>query len=180
MKKTFITLTAALALFASCSGEENKDAADKTNEKEKTEQKSDAQDQEPESETEKVTTEAEEVTAPEDEIQSRYNYDKDFDFIKEAILGKDQEGLAPFCTGDMVNAEEVINIFEDVDFAEQLKNATYESLTTNELDGGEVQLVFSGAVSFTDEEGNTFESGVYLYFKQGEPSLELDQVLVAG
>jgi hypothetical protein len=117
---------------------------------------------------------------PTEEIISRYNYDIDFDLIKKAILDKEVESLKEFCTGNEVKADDVITIFSDTEFNKLLTDATYESLSTLENEQGEIELVFSGLSSFTDEEGNVYESGVYLYFKQGDLNLELVRMLAAG
>jgi len=51
---------------------------------------------------------------------------------------------------------------------------------TTDTSGEEVLLVFSATVKGDDGEGNTFESGLYLYFSQGENSLLLENFLAAG
>ena len=56
---------------------------------------------------------------------------------------------------------------------------TYDDLTVNEVEGV-VNLEGSILVSGSDEEGNVYESGIMLYFTQGEPSLLFDAYVAAG
>jgi hypothetical protein len=117
---------------------------------------------------------------PTEEIVSKYNYDVDFDLIKTAILAKDGEFLSSFCDSESVNVDEVLMYFGDPSFAELLIGATYDSLQPLENELQEIELVWSGLSTYTNDEGNNYESGVYMYFKQGDLNLELVKVLVAG
>lgn len=109
-------------------------------------------------------------------IESRYSYDQDFANIKEAILNKDIPGLAAYASSDAIDAELIIQSFHaDPEYIRQLKSFSYKDLKVE--DGG---LVLSVMVSGSDEEGNEYESGLYLYFSQGEPNLELVNFLAAG
>lgn len=112
--------------------------------------------------------------------QSRYSYDSDWENIKEAILSKDVRGLSAYAASDAIDSELIINSFHaDPEFLEQLKKATYEDLKVDDS-GEEVLLVLSVNVSGSDEDGNEYESGLYLYFFQGEPGLQLVNFLAAG
>lgn len=112
------------------------------------------------------------------EVQSRYTYDKDWERFKEAVINKDLQGIGAFAGSDAIDAQIIIDLFSDSDFLNQLKAAAYEDLKVN-TEGEEVVLEFSATVSGVDEDGNEYESGVYLYFSQAE-SLLLDYVLAAG
>lgn len=175
-KNTLVTL-AAVALMASCADA----TVDEAREKSKP-VASEITAVEEKTEIELVAVKEPNIIDPQptEEIVSKYNYDVDFDLIKTAILAKDGEALAPWCNSESVNVEEIILIFGDQDFADILKKSNYESLHTEENEFGEIELVWAGAMEFTDDEGNTFESGVYLYFKQGDLNLELVRVLTAG
>lgn len=117
---------------------------------------------------------------PSPAIQSRYAYDQDWENIKEAILNKDVKGLSAYAASDAVDAQLIIDSFHaDRDFLDQLKKASYKDLRTED-DGDRILLVFSAEVAGSDEEGNEYESGLYLYFNQGDPSLELVNFLAAG
>ena len=177
-KNTLVTL-AALGLMASCA-DADADAADA---KEKSKPvASEIAAVEEKTEIELVAVKELDVIDPQptEEIVSKYNYDVDFDLIKTAILAKDGEALAPFCDSESVNVEEVLMYFGDPEFSGMLEKATYDALGSEENELGEIELVWAGALEFTDDEGNTFESGVYLYFKQGDLNLELVRVLTAG
>ena len=125
------------------------------------------------------TEEIEVVEEVDEVVESRYQYDKDWERFKEAVVAKDIRGVSAFASSDAIDAEILIDAFSDPEFLEMLKVATYEDLETN-TDGPEVLLVFSAAVSGSDEEGNEYESGLYLYFSQGEQSLMLENFLAAG
>ena len=113
-------------------------------------------------------------------IQSRYNYDTDWENIKEAILKKDIKGLAAYAESDAIDAELIIDSFHaDAEYIEQLRKATFKDLAVDDQ-GDRVLLVLSVNVSGSDEDGNEYESGLYLYFYQGEPSLQLVNFLAAG
>ncbi|MDG1330978.1 MAG: hypothetical protein P8P74_01505 [Crocinitomicaceae bacterium] len=134
------------------------------------------------SETETETTESEDTSEPEegDEISSRYNYDQDFEIFKTAVINKDIKGVSAFASSDMIDAEMLVDAFQDPDFLAMLKKATYDDLTEDTTSGDEVLLVLSCMVEGSDDEGNTFESGLYLYFSQGDPSLLLENFIAAG
>jgi len=121
---------------------------------------------------------AEEVVV-EEVVESKFHYDQDWDRFKEAVINQDLQGVGAFASSDAVDAQIVIDLFADPEFLDQLKAATYDDLTVNDTEFG-VQLEFSASLSGSDEEGNEYESGVYLYFSQGETSLELDNILAAG
>jgi len=112
-------------------------------------------------------------------IESRFHYDEDWDRFKEAVISKNIQGVSAFASSDAIDAELLVDAFSDSDFLEQLRVATYDDLTTD-IEGEEVLLVFSATMSGSDEEGNEYESGVYLYFSQGENSLLLENFLAAG
>ena len=112
-------------------------------------------------------------------IESRYHYDQDWEIFKEAIIAKDIKTVNAFSNTNKIDTELLIQTFEDVDFLKQLKVASYEDLETD-LEGPEVRLVFSASVAGSDEDGNEYESGIYLYFLQGENNLILEEVLMAG
>lgn len=111
------------------------------------------------------------------EINSRYNYEQDWEMIKAAIISKDAKTLKDFSTDD-IDVESIFMSFSD-EFLDILKKAKYEDLEVDDS-GEEVILVFNGYLSGSDDEGNIYESGLYLYFYQGEPNLQLFNFLAAG
>ena len=115
-----------------------------------------------------------------DEIVSRYNYEQDWEVFKTAVINKDIKGVSAFASSDIIDAEMLVDAFQDPDFLSALKKATYEDLKVDTERGDEVLLVFSCLLEGSDDEGNTFESGLYLYFSQGDPSLMLENFIAAG
>lgn len=116
---------------------------------------------------------------PENEISSRYHYDQDWEVFKTAVINKDVKGVQAFAGSDEVDAVAVIEGFSDPDFLAMLKKSTYDDLEVD-TNGDEVLLVFSAVFMGDDGEGNIFESGLYLYFSQGEMGLVLENFLAAG
>ncbi len=114
------------------------------------------------------------------EINSRYAYDQDWANIKEAILKKDYKALKDYCVDDEVDVEMLIDqIHYDDELVKQLKAMSYEDLRTEEGPTGDMMLVASLAVSGV-EEGIEYESGIYIYMEQGDPSLMIVTYLAAG
>ena len=112
-------------------------------------------------------------------VESKFHYDEDWNRFKEAVINKDIPGVSAFASSDMIDSEVIVDAFGDPEFLELLKNATYNDLTTD-TEGPEVLLVFSAAIAGEDEDGNVYESGLYLYFSQGETGLLLENFLAAG
>lgn len=132
-----------------------------------------------EGEQKESTPETDEAKEEGEEISSRYNYDKDWEYFKMAVINKDVKTVSGFISSDNVDAETVIQAFSDPVFRADLKKATYKDLEVD-TSGEDVRLVFSTQVEGHDEEGNTYESGLFLYFEQGDPSLLLEDFLAAG
>lgn len=119
------------------------------------------------------------IAEMEEEISSRYHYDEDFEVFKTAVINKDIKGVSAFASSDMIDAEVIIEAFSDPVFLKQLKAGTYNDLTTD-TSGKEVFLVFTATVQGDAGNGEVFESGLYLYFSQGETSLLLENFFAAG
>jgi len=130
-------------------------------------------------EQEQTTEEIAETIQGGEEISSRYNYDKDWEYFKTAVINKDIKSVSAFIISDNIDAEILIQAFSDPVFLSDLKKATYEDLKVD-TSGEYVRLVFSTEVEGHDDEGNTYESGLYLYFMQGDPSLMLENFVAAG
>lgn len=128
------------------------------------------------------STESEEKseTQTTSEQPGRYAYDIDFENIQQAILEKDMPLLKDYSEKE-VDIETLVDMIHmDDDFKAQLKEATYDDLVVTDGPSGEDMLSLSLTVSGSDDEGNEYESGIYLYFEQGEPSLILKEFLAAG
>ena len=131
------------------------------------------------SQIENTTDTTEVVTTQDKEPESKYHYDQDWEIFKTAVLTKDIQGMAAFASSDEIDSEALLNSFSDESFLKKLNSTTYNELTTEEQ-GDHTYLVFTAIASGSDEEDNEYESGIYLYFTQGETSLLLDYYLLAG
>ncbi len=116
---------------------------------------------------------------PQEKVESRYHYDQDWKIFKTAVLTRDIKGMAAFASSDEIDSEDLLQSLSNEIILKKLNATTYNDLKS-ETQGEFTYLVFSAKTSFIDENGNEFESGVYLYFTQGETSLLLDYYYVAG
>lgn len=122
--------------------------------------------------------ETEATPLEEEEINSRYNYDEEFEVFKTSVLEGNITGVSEFAGNDMIDAEMIVESFKDPDFAKLLRASTYNDLVADES-GEEVLLVLSLTVSGGAGNGEMYESGLYLYFSQGD-HLTLENFLAAG
>ncbi len=109
----------------------------------------------------------------------RFDYEADFEAFKDAIVKKDKETIDFMNKADGTDADLLLLYFEDPAFLKQLKATKYSDLTLSDFNGTPV-LEFSAEVSGSDEEGNEYESGVFLYFEESGSGLKLVNVLAAG
>ncbi|MBL4705024.1 MAG: hypothetical protein JKY54_10910 [Flavobacteriales bacterium] len=126
-----------------------------------------------------TTTTTTTTVIEESPTESRYHYDEDWERFKTALINKDIPGVSAFASSDAIDAEMIVNAFTDSNFLKQLEAATYTDLVAN-TKGEEVILEFSASFSISDEEGNEYESALFLYFSQGETGLLLENFLAAG
>lgn len=109
----------------------------------------------------------------------RFDYEADFEAFKEAIVKKDKEMLDFMNQAEGTDADMLLLYFEDPAFLNKLKKTKYSDLTLSDYNGTPVQE-FSVSVSGKDEEGNEYESGIFLYFEETGSGLRLVNVLAAG
>lgn len=114
-----------------------------------------------------------------DEIQSKYNYDQDWELIKEAILNKDIQGVGAWAASDEVDSEYLIMGASEEFVIEALKKTSYSDLRVEEGED-EVYLVFYAEELGTDEEGNEVGTSFSIYLKQGDPNLLVEYYIAAG
>ena len=171
LKQLLPLLLISFIVLNSCS-----DASEATEKAEKKESVTEQEESSPIPEIDEVETPE---SNTENEISSRYHYDEDWEAFKTAVINKDVKAVQAFAGSDNVDALPIIEAFSDPDFLVILKKSTYDDLLAN-TDGYEVLLVFSAEFESDDEEGNIFESGLYLYFSQGEMGLALENFLAAG
>ena len=114
-----------------------------------------------------------------DEAEAVNHHPDDFEALKNAILSRDIEDLKTYCNNDKMDAEMLIELFKDEDFSAQLSNSSFDDLTELEMDG-QTYLEFGVYIEGSDDEGNVYESGIYLYFDFSGEHLVLDYYLAAG
>lgn len=172
MKKTIITgITLVLVMLVSSCGDEVKESDNTTtHETESTSIKEEVV------EIEENTDDSKTV---EEEIISKYKYDKDWDAFKEAVTNEDIQGMSAFAGSDEIDSEDLLMLLSTDYVLEVLKKTTYEDLTAVDQDG-EIMLEFSAEETWIDEDGNEVGSAVMLYFSQGDPSLVLEYYIAAG
>ena len=109
----------------------------------------------------------------------RFDYEADFAAFKEAIIKKDKETIDFMNKADGTDADLILMYFQDPEFLKQLKATKYSDLTLSDFNGTPV-LEFTASVSGSDDEGNEYESGIFLYFEETGSGLRLVNVLAAG
>jgi hypothetical protein len=119
----------------------------------------------------------EEVT-PDAPVATGPDYEKDFEGFKAALLSQDIQGVSAYAGSDEIDAENIVIAFNDPDFLAQVKAATLADLT--EAEGQEGVFELAVMVSGSDDEGNEWESGLFLYFSKGEDGLKLENFFAAG
>lgn len=120
-----------------------------------------------------------ETDQPEEEIVSKYAYDKDWEMIKEAIINKDIPGLGAWAGSDAFDAEMFIGMAQEDWVMDALKATSYDDLKTEEMEDG-VYLVFYAEITGMDDEGNEYGSSITLYMSQGDPNLMVEYFIAAG
>jgi hypothetical protein len=128
-----------------------------------------------------ATTLEKEVVAEKEapEIESKYQYDKEWEVFKEAILNKDVKGVAAFASSDAVDAEALIMVMDNEILLQKLRETKYDDLTVSTTDLG-ASIEFHAIESIIDEEGNEIGSAITIFFTEGEQFLELDYFVAAG
>lgn len=124
-----------------------------------------------------LTSEDEVISEVEDEAPVQY--DASWESFKTAVVNKDIKGVSAFASSDKIDAEFVVQAFSDPEFLALLKKAKYEDLEIDNSSEEEI-LKFSGYLETSDDEGNIYESGLYLYFTKGETGLLLEDFQAAG
>lgn len=109
----------------------------------------------------------------------RFDYPAEWEAFKEAVKKKDKEIINMMNKAEGVDADMILMFFEDPDFMKQLQATKYSDLTANDFNGTPV-VEFSATVSGKDDEGNEYESGIFLYFDESGSGLKLVNVLAAG
>ena len=118
-----------------------------------------------------------------EEVAETSIYEKDWRNFKIAIDDKDGPAVASFMDlGEesyFQMAEDVLMLFEDEVYAQKLADTNYGDLTDTEWESRKVKE-FRAEQSSMDDEGNTYESAIFLYFEEQERGLKLINILMAG
>lgn len=169
MKKLLLPVFVLAIAFNSCSESEGAEDGNKDTQSEE------------QTKTDDATSENEEVDpkSVEEEIQSKYAYDQDWEMIKEAIINQDIPGLGAWAGSDAFDSELFIGMAQEDWVMEALKNTTYDDLLVEDMEDG-VYLVFYAEITGVDDEGTEYGSSISLYMSQGDPSLLVEYFIAAG
>lgn len=125
-------------------------------------------------------SEHEAQSGSDEEVQSRYQYDVEWEAFKKAVVDQDAETIKGFMQPeDLMDPNDLILSLQDPMILDQMNATSYEELTDSEFNGNYAKE-FSVNMEYTDEDGNTYESAVFLYFEEGLDGLRLVNVLMAG
>ncbi|MBI3134131.1 MAG: hypothetical protein HYZ14_05585 [Bacteroidetes bacterium] len=109
----------------------------------------------------------------------RSSYEQGWINFKIAIEDKDGPAVASFIATESIDVEGLLDIFSDETYAQKLQNTAYDQLTDTVWEGIAVKE-FRADIDYTDEDGNSYESAVFLYFEERETRLRLINVMMAG
>lgn len=137
------------------------------------------------------TTESTESTATTetkpDTIQTQENFDigessgyaSDWGLFRGAVSDNNLEDFKLFMGADISDPESLLMSLQEEWVLTKLVETPYENLTVSDYNGTPVKE-FSASVEGSDDEGNIYESGIYLYFEESPDGLKLVNVLMAG
>jgi len=106
-------------------------------------------------------------------------YDTEWNRFKNTIVNNDSIAFLTFVGPDVTDPEWLFTMLKEDWVLEDLTAATYADLTISDYNGIPVKE-FSAGVEGSDEEGNIYESGIYLYFEESADGFVLVNVLMAG
>ena len=145
-----IILFTSILLFASCSGE-----------------------------AEETTTPTTDTTKTDTVVATTIAYDVEFEAFKKSVVDNDSIAFMPFVGADVSDPISLLRMLQEDWVMAELSTTTYADLTVSDYNGTPVKE-FSVGVEGQDDEGNTYESGIYLYFEETPTALVLVNVLMAG
>lgn len=108
-----------------------------------------------------------------------HNYELDWRNFKMAVLDKDSPAVGSFIDTDVINSEDLIETFSEYNYRVELEKKEYRMLNDGSWEDKKIKE-FMADTEFTDEEGNTYESAIFLYFEEQERGLRLVNFMVAG
>lgn len=139
------------------------------------------------SETVETTdTTATTVTAPDSalneenfDIGESSGYASDWSLFRSAVSDNNLDDFKLFMGPDVSDPEGLLMSLQEEWVMTKLVETPYEDLTVSDYNGTPVKE-FAAGVQGSDDEGNIYESGIYLYFEEGPDGLMLVNVLMAG
>ena len=135
---------------------------------------------EPTEATETITTNPDTVQTEENfDIGESSGYASDWGLFRGAVSENNLEDFKLFMGADISDPESLLMSLQEEWVLTKLVETPYEDLTVSDYNGTPVKE-FSASVEGSDDEGNIYESGIYLYFEEGPEGLKLVNVLMAG
>lgn len=113
------------------------------------------------------------------DIGESSGYASDWSMFRSAVQDNSLNDFNSFMGSDVSDPEGLLSMLREEWVLSALVETPYEDLTISDYNGTEVKE-FSATVEGSDDEGNTYESGVYLYFEEAPDGLKLVNVLMAG
>lgn len=122
-----------------------------------------------------------------DTVQTEENFDigessgyaSDWGLFRGAVTENNLEDFKLFMGADISDPESLLMSLQEDWVFTKLVATPYEDLTVSDYNGTPVKE-FAASVEGSDEEGNIYESGIYLYFEEAADGLKLVNVLMAG
>lgn len=127
--------------------------------------------------TEEPTTT--DTTKTDTTVQTAITYDVEWDAFKKSVVDNDSVAFMLFVGPDVSDPISLLRMLQEDWVMEDLNMTTYADLTVSDYDGTPVKE-FSAGVEGQDEEGNVYESGIFLYFEESPAGFMLVNVLMAG
>ena len=127
--------------------------------------------------TEEPTTT--DTTKTDTTVQTAITYDVEWDAFKKSVVDNDSVAFMLFVGPDVSDPISLLHMLQEDWVMEDLNMTTYADLTVSDYNGTPVKE-FSAGVEGQDEEGNVYESGIFLYFEESPAGFLLVNVLMAG
>lgn len=107
------------------------------------------------------------------------DYEASWQEFIQTVVTNDLEKFKTFCGPDVYEQDFLITALQEEWVLTPLKASTFESLTDSDYNGTPVKE-FSADVEGSDEEGNIYESAIFLYIEKTETGIRIVNTLMAG
>lgn len=107
------------------------------------------------------------------------DYEASWQEFIEAVETNDLEKFKSFCGPDVYEQDFLIVALQEDWVLTPLKASTFESLTDSDFNGTPVKE-FSADVEGSDDEGNIYESAIFLYVEKTDSGIRIVNTLMAG